>query len=100
MSRRGAGFVIDDPRPIIAQCGAITEKIGRFLDYFLKPIVQKQHTYIRDTNEFITKLEQIKVPESALLVTYDVTSLYTNLHFEELLSSLKIEIRQQYGLII
>ena len=79
-------------RPIIAQCGAATEKIGRFLDYFLKPIVQKQHTFIRDTKAFIAKLEQLKVPKSALLITYDVTSLYTNLRFEELLSSLEIEL--------
>ena len=86
-------------RPIIAQCGAATEKIGRFLDCFLKPIVQKQHTYIRDTKEFITKLEQIKVPKSALLITYDVTSLYTNLRFEELLSSLKTELDDNMDLI-
>ena len=81
-------------RPIIAQCGAATEKISRFLDYFLKPIAQKQHTFIRDTEAFIAKLEQLKVPKSVLLITYDVTSLYTNLRFEvqDLLSSLEIEL--------
>ena len=40
-------------RPIISQCGAPTEKIGRFLDYFLKPIVKKQNTYIKDIRDFI-----------------------------------------------
>ena len=76
-------------RPIISQCGAPTEKIGRFLDYFLKPIVKKQNTYIKDTRDFINKIERLIVPKSALLVTYDVTSLYTNLRFNDLLSSLR-----------
>ena len=79
-------------RPIISQCGAPTEKIGRFLDYFLKPIVKKQNTYIKDTRDFINKIERLIVPKSALLVTYDVTSLYTNLRFNDLLSSLRYEL--------
>ena len=66
-----------------------TEKIGSFLDYFLKPIVRKQSTYIKDTKEFINKVERVSVPDSALLVTYDTTSLYTNLRFEDILSALK-----------
>ena len=79
-------------RPIISQCGAATENIGRFLDYFLKPIVKKQSTYIKDTKEFINKIERIIVPESSLLITYDITSLYTNLRFKDILSALKIEL--------
>ena len=79
-------------RPIISQCGAPTEKIGRFLDYFLKPIVKKQNTYIKDTQDFINKIERLLVPKSALLVTYDVTSLYTNLWFTNLLSSLRYKL--------
>ena len=79
-------------RPIISQCGAPTEKIGRFLDYFLKPIVKKHNTYIKDTRDFINKIERLIVPKSALLVTYDVTSLYTNLRFNDLLSSLRYEL--------
>ena len=79
-------------RPIISQCGAPTEKIGRFLDYFLKPIVKKQNTYIKDIRDFINKIERLVVPKSELLVTYDATSLYTNLRFSDLLSSLRHEL--------
>ena len=79
-------------RPIISQCGSATENIGRFLDYFLKPIVKKQSTYIKDTKEFINKVEQVNVSESSLLITYDITSLYTNLRFADILSALKMEL--------
>ena len=64
----------------------------RFLDYFLKPIVKKQSTYIKDTKELMNKVEQVIVSESSLLITYDITSLYTNLRFADILSALKMEL--------
>lgn len=81
-------------RPIISQCGAPTERIGRFLDYFLKPIVRKQPTFIRDTKQFIQKIEAMHIPKSALLITYDVTSLYTNFRFNELLLALRMVLNE------
>lgn len=74
-------------RPIISQCDTPTRKIGQYCDYFLVPIVQKQSTYIKDTTDFITKIESLTLPTNALLITYDVTSMYTNMEFNELLSS-------------
>ena len=52
--------------------------ISEFLDYFNKPIVKKQLTYIRDSTDFTHKIEAIKVPENTILVTLDVVSMYTN----------------------
>ena len=76
-------------RPIIAQCNTPTRKIGAYCDYFLIPIVQKQSTYIKDTTDFINKIESLQLPTDALLITYDVTSMYTNMEFEELLNAVK-----------
>ena len=43
-------------------------------------MVQNSKFYIKDTTDFLNKLEIIrKVPEGALSVTMDVTSLYTNI---------------------
>lgn len=71
-------------RPIISQIGSPTERISHYVDYFLLPIVQSQKTYIKDTKDFINKIESIKPPKNCLLVTYDVTSMYTNMTFNEL----------------
>ncbi|KAK3085251.1 hypothetical protein FSP39_000707 [Pinctada imbricata] len=76
-------------RPIISQIGTVGEKIGRFCDYFLKPIVHNQNTYIRDTADFITKIEKLRLSRECLLVSYDVTSMYTNMTFDELLRAVK-----------
>ena len=74
-------------RPIISQCDTPTYRIGAFRDHFLVPIVKKQSTYIQDTRDFIDKIESLCLPSHVLLVSYDVTSMYTNMEFDELLSA-------------
>ena len=74
-------------RPIISQIGTPTEKISQYVDYFLTPIVHTLSTFIRDSSDFITKIESFKPNNDCLLVSYDVTSLYTNTQFEELISA-------------
>ena len=50
--------------------------------------MQKIPSYIRDTTDFINKLESVKnLPPSYFLVTLDVTSLYTNIPNHEGLTS-------------
>ena len=84
------GFNIDGivppGRPIISQIGTATEYIGRYIDHFLVPIVQKQHTYIRDTSDFITKIEKIKPLPDCLLCNFDISSMFTNCPINELLA--------------
>ena len=40
-------------------------------------------SYLRDTTDFINFIERTKVSESTILVSMDVTSLYTNIPQEE-----------------
>ena len=76
-------------RPIISQCNSPTYRIGAYCDHFLVPIIKKQLTYIKDTTDFIKKIESLHLPPNILLVTYDVTSMYTNMEFHELLLAVK-----------
>ena len=92
------GFNIDNImppcRPIISQIGTVTEFIGRYIDYFLVPMVQKQHTYIKDTSDLIYKLERIKPNADCWLCSFDVVSMYTNCPIDELLSAVRISYDQ------
>ena len=57
-----------------------TEKISALADIFLKPHLPKIKSYIRDTTDFIQKLENLpKLSENVILCTLDVSSLYTNI---------------------
>ncbi len=76
-------------RPIIACNSSPVERIAEFLDFFLVPIVQKQDTYLKDTSDFIRKLEQVQIPNNALIITLDYCSMYTNVPHDEALSALR-----------
>ena len=74
-------------RPIISGNGSPTEKISEFVDYFLLPIVQKQNTYVKDTNHILKVLEATPLPKTVLLATLDVVAMYTNTPQEEALDA-------------
>ena len=67
-------------RPVVAGIGSPTEKISQFVDHFLNPISMMVKSYIKDTNDFLHKLNAVETfADGILLVTMDVTSLYTNI---------------------
>ena len=70
-------------RPIISANGCPTERISAFVDENIKGIVPELKSYIKDTTDFIHKIESIIVPENCILVTFDVVSLYTNIPNDE-----------------
>ena len=71
-------------RPITNAIGCATSTIAEFVNFQLQPLVEKLKSYIKDTTDFLNKLSYIKkLPENAILVTMDVTSLYTNIPHKE-----------------
>ena len=77
---------VDPPpgRPICSANGCPTERISSMVDLFLKPLVQKSDSYVKDTTDFIKKVENIKnISSETIIGTLDVTSLYTNIPNDE-----------------
>lgn len=70
-------------RPIISGCEGPTERISSFIDHILQPIAKAQKSYLKDTTDFINFIERTKVQQNTILVSMDVTSLYTNIPQEE-----------------
>ena len=70
-------------RPIISGCDGPTERTSSFLDHILQPIAKAQKSYLKDTTQFINFIEKRQVLNNAILVSMDVTSLYTNIPQEE-----------------
>ena len=70
-------------RPIISGCDGPTERISAFVDHLIQPIAQKQASYLKDTTDFLNFIETTKLPKNTILVSMDVTSLYTNIPQEE-----------------
>ena len=71
-------------RPIILSCGAPTENISQFVDFYLCPLVESIPSYIKDTTDFLCKLKSVgQIPKGSLLLTLDVSALYTNILHNE-----------------
>ena len=64
--------------PIIFGCEGPTERISSFVDRLLQPIAQRQRS-----TDFINFVERTKTRQDTILVSMDVTSLYTNIPQEE-----------------
>ena len=70
-------------RPITSGCDGPTERLSAFVDKLLQPIAKEQESYLKDSTDFINFIERTRVPYNAILVSMDVTSLYTNIPQEE-----------------
>ncbi|CAG2236124.1 unnamed protein product [Mytilus edulis] len=65
-------------RPIVAGPQCPTHRLSHFIDLILKPLCQYVPSFIRDNFDFLNHLPA-EVKEDAILVSFDVTSLYTNI---------------------
>ena len=71
-------------RPIVAAIGGPTEKISKYVDHHLRPLVKRTTSYIKDTRDVIQKLIKIQsIPIESTLCTIDVSALYTNIPHSE-----------------
>ena len=76
-------------RPVINSMKCHIPEISRFLDHHLQPLVKEIASYIKDTKDFINKINNFAVPPSSLLVTMDVKSLYTSIPNNEGIASVR-----------
>jgi hypothetical protein len=67
-------------RPIVSACNSYTENISKYLDLILQPYMKSLPSYVKDTYDFWRKLKSLpKLSKDSVIVTLDVTSLYTNI---------------------
>ena len=83
-------------RPVISNSGYYAENISAFLEYHLKPISQKVKSYIKDTNDFLRKLDALpSLPVDTILCTIDVVGLYPNIPHEDGLVAMRETLDEQ-----
>ena len=74
-------------RPICSGFNPCTSKLSEFADAFLKPLAQESSSYIKDTSDFVQKIETDVAPllthSKTFLVTMYVSSLYPNIYHQE-----------------
>ena len=77
-------------RPVISNRGFFTGNISAFLGYHLKPSSQKVKSFIKDTNDFLKKLNELRdLPDDFILCTIDVVGLYPNIPHKDGLEAIQ-----------
>ena len=66
-------------RPIVNCKNHSNSKICLILDLLLKPIIMKTETYLKDSQNLIQKIKDMKFENKPFLYSLDIVSLYTNI---------------------
>ena len=64
-------------RPIVTNIGTATYGLSKYLASLLHPLSVSSYT-IQSTQDFVNKIKNLEVPTGYKLVSFDVTSLFTN----------------------
>ena len=60
--------------------GTPTEKVSEFLEYQLKPVIQRSWSYIEDSGDFIETIKMVNnISDDVILATADVVGLYPSI---------------------
>jgi hypothetical protein len=70
-------------RPIVSGCGSICERISNLVDFYLKPLMKLNVSFVKDTTHFLKQISKFKCEAGAILVSADVSNLYTVINHEE-----------------
>ena len=70
-----------------------TYQLAKYLAKLLAPLSQSQYT-VKSTKDFVHKIKYEQVPANHKMVSFDVKSLFTNVHFEE---TIEIMLRRIYA---
>ena len=66
-------------RPIVSSISSPTEHLSHLVDTILNPLVPRIKSFVKDTTDFINQVERVPIRPDTILVTLDVSSLYTNI---------------------
>lgn len=73
-------------RPIVSDVRSECYNICKYIDSFLLPLSIKHASYIKNTPHFLSTIRQLHLPANSILVTGDVSSLYTNMNINRTLA--------------
>lgn len=76
-------------RPIVNFTRSPTYELSKFISEIIGKIVGKSNFHVKDSWDFANSITNITVPEDHCLVSFDVTSLYTNIPTELALDIIK-----------
>ena len=69
-------------RPIVSNIGTATYKLSKYLAELLAPLGKSEYT-VSSTEEFVTKVKEMRPRSNQTMISFDVVSLFTNVPLEK-----------------
>ena len=76
-------------RPIISSVGSVTYKTAKELSRILKPLVGRSPHHVKNNQDFIHSLEDIKLKPDECMMSFDVKDLFTSIPIQPALDIIK-----------
>ena len=70
-------------RPVISSINCHTSNISAYISHTIQPEVEQLKSYVKDTSDFLRKIDNFRMPDGGFLFTMDVRSLYTNIPHDQ-----------------
>ena len=87
-------------RPIVAQSCSPLAPSARFIDHVLQPLAQSYDDYLQNSTSLILRLQTMHIPDTAVLVTVDVESLYPSIPQSECLNIIYEQMQERRHLLL
>ena len=66
-------------RPIVSACGTSTYNLAKYLTKILKVYIGHSSSFVKDSKDLMDKLQSIKLQDNEVLVSFDVSALFTSI---------------------
>uniref|UniRef100_A0A8C5MP74 Reverse transcriptase domain-containing protein n=1 Tax=Leptobrachium leishanense TaxID=445787 RepID=A0A8C5MP74_9ANUR len=76
-------------RPIVSGIDSISSRLSEYIDKILQPYVNQTTSHLKDTLNILQDLDKIQWKEHYILVTSDVSALYSNIPHVEGITAVK-----------
>ena len=86
-------------RPIVSQSSSLLSPSAQLIDHILQPLACSYPDYIQNSTSLLLRLEDIEVPDNAILVTVDVSNLYPSIPQSECLNTIHTEMHKHTHLL-
>ncbi len=87
-------------RPIVSHSNSALAPTARFIDHVLQPLARSYPDYLHNSTSLSILLQDLHVPDDAILVTIDVASLYPSIPQTECLQIIYNEMHSHRHLLL